>query len=300
MERCWTSDHYMPWWDSGASGGAAWPWLGAALAKTTNVATGTGVTAPILRYHPAIVAHIFATLGFMFQNRVFLGIGRGEALNEVTSGQYWPSNAEKFARLKESIQLIKMLWTEDWVNFKGNYYWVRDSKLYTKPANPIPLYISGLGEQTARLAGEEGDGFVTNELNIEVIKNKLFPPVEKDARQSQKDYDSLDKILFIPTSYDEDMEKALESIRFWRGTMIKAFFDVDIHDPRKIEENGRVIGDDTLKRMLLVRSNAEDGIKKLQNYIELGFTEIVLTNSSPNRDNSVKLVAEKIIPHFKS
>jgi len=290
----------MPWWDSGASGGAAWPWLGAALAKTTNVATGTGVTAPILRYHPAIVAHIFATLGFMFQNRVFLGIGRGEALNEVTSGQYWPSNAEKFARLKESIQLIKMLWTEDWVNFKGNYYWVRDSKLYTKPANPIPLYISGLGEQTARLAGEEGDGFVTNELNIEVIKNKLFPPVEKDARQSQKDYDSLDKILFIPTSYDEDMEKALESIRFWRGTMIKAFFDVDIHDPRKIEENGRVIGDDTLKRMLLVRSNAEDGIKKLQNYIELGFTEIVLTNSSPNRDNSVKLVAEKIIPHFKS
>ena len=124
--------------------------------------------------------------------------------------------------------------------------------------------------------------------------------MEKGARQSQKDYDSLDKILFIPTSYDEDMEKALESIRFWRGTMIKAFFDVDIHDPRKIEENGRVIGDDTLKRMLLVISNAEDGIKKLQNYIELGFTEIVLTNSSPNRDNLVKLVAEKIIPHFKS
>jgi coenzyme F420-dependent glucose-6-phosphate dehydrogenase len=151
-----------------------------------------------------------------------------------------------------------------------------------------------------KLAGEEGDGFVTNELNIEVIKNKLFPTVEKGARQSQKDYDSLDKILFIPTSYDEDMEKALESIRFWRGTMIKAFFDVDIHDPRKIEENGRVIGDDTLKRMLLVISNAEDGIKKLQNYIELGFTEIVLTNSSPNRDNLVKLVAEKIIPHFKS
>ena len=55
-----------------------------------------------------------------------------------------------------------------------------------------------------------------------------------------------------------------------------------------------------MKRMLLVISNAEDGIRRLQNYIELGFTEIVLTNSSPNRDNLVKLVAEKIIPHFKS
>jgi coenzyme F420-dependent glucose-6-phosphate dehydrogenase len=299
IERCWTSDHYMPWWDTGASGGAAWPWLGAALAKTTNLAIGTGVTAPILRYHPAIVAQVFATLGFMFPNRVFLGIGRGESLNEVTSGQHWPSNAERFARLKESIQLIKKLWTEDWVDFKGIYYRVRDSKLYTKPPKPIPLYISGLGERTARLAGEEGDGFVTNELNIEVIRNKLLPGVEKGARESEKDYDSLDKILFIPTSYDEDKQKALESIRFWRGAMIKAFFDVDVHDPRKIEENAQIIGDDTLEKMLLVISNAEEGIKKLQNYIELGFTEIVLTNSSPKRDKLVKLVAEKIIPHFK-
>ena len=107
IERCWTSDHYMPWWDTGASGGAAWPWLGAALAKTERISVGTGVTAPILRYHPAIVAQVFATLGFMFPNRVFLGIGRGEALNEVTSGNEWPSSAERFARLREALQLIK-------------------------------------------------------------------------------------------------------------------------------------------------------------------------------------------------
>lgn len=81
--------------------------------------------------------------------------------------------------------------------------------------------------------------------------------------------------------------------------MIKAFFDVDVHDPRKIEESAQIVGDDTLEKMLLVISNAEEGIKKLQNYIELGFTEIVLTNSSPKRDKLVKLVAEEIIPHFK-
>lgn len=128
--RCWTSDHYMPWWNTGASGGAAWPWLGAALAKTNKITIGTGVTAPILRYHPAIVAQVFATLGFMFPNRVFLGIGRGESLNEVTSGNQWPSNSEKFERLKEAVHLIKKLSTEDWVNFKGKYYWVKDSIVY--------------------------------------------------------------------------------------------------------------------------------------------------------------------------
>src|ERR671931_380022 len=78
IERCWSSDHYMPWWNTRASGGAAWPWLGAALARTNRITIGTGVTAPILRYHPAIVAQVFATLGYMFPNRVFLGIGRGK------------------------------------------------------------------------------------------------------------------------------------------------------------------------------------------------------------------------------
>jgi coenzyme F420-dependent glucose-6-phosphate dehydrogenase len=96
------------------------------------------------------------------------------------------------------------------------------------------------------------------------------------------------------------MQKALESIRFWRGVMIQAFFDLDVHDPRKIEENGQIIGDDTLQKMLLVISSAEDGIKKLKKYTELGFTEIVLTNSSPIRKELIKLVVEKISPHFES
>jgi len=299
IQRCWTSDHYMPWWDSGASGGAAWPWLGAALARTRNIVIGTGVTAPILRYHPAIVAQVFATLEYMFPGRVFLGIGRGEALNEVTSGHSWPSNAEKFERLKEAIYLIRKLWTGDWVNFKGNYYWVRDSKLYTKPSNHIPLYLAGIGKQSARLAGEEADGFVTNELDVEVIREKLFPALKKGAMNSGKNYNSLEKILFLPASYHEDKQKALESIRFWRGAMIKAFFDVDVHDPRKIQENGQIIGDDTLEKKFLVISTAEEAIEKLNKYIELGFTEIVLTNSSPNRNELVELISEKISPYYR-
>ncbi|MDW0195645.1 MAG: TIGR03557 family F420-dependent LLM class oxidoreductase [Nitrososphaeraceae archaeon] len=301
IERCWTSDHYMPWWNSGASGGAAWPWLGAALARTNKITIGTGVTAPILRYHPAIVAQVFATLGFMFPNRVFLGVGRGESLNEVTSGNQWPSNLEKFERLKEAVLLIKKLWTEDWVNFKGKYYWVKDSNLYTKPKTPIPLYIAGLGKQSAMLAGELGDGFVTNELSVDAIGNNIFPALKEGAKRAGKNYDSLEKILFIPASYDpNDKQKAIESIRFWRGAMIKAFFDVDVHDPKKIEENAQVIGDDTLENMLLIISNGADAIKKLQKYVDLGFTEIVLTNSSPDRDKLVKLVSDEIAPYFRN
>jgi coenzyme F420-dependent glucose-6-phosphate dehydrogenase len=298
IERCWTSDHYMPWWHTGASGGAAWPWIGAALAKTNNIVIGTGITPPILRYNPAIVAQVFATLGFMFPGRVFLTVGRGEALNEVPSGNPWPSSHERFERLKEAIYIIKTLWNEDWISFKGKFYELKDSNLYTKPKVPIPLYIAGSGSQSARLAGEEGDGFVTNELSADKIKNKLFPALKDGATAARKDYDSLEKVLFIPGSYDEDKQKALRSITFWKGSMIKAFFDVDVHDPRKIEENGRVVGDDIMRTMLLVVSSAKEAIEKLRMYVDLGFTEIVITNSSPDRQKLVRLLAREVIPHF--
>jgi len=164
---------------------------------------------------------------------------------------------------------------------------------------PIPIYISGIGKRSAKLAGEEGNGFVTTELNTEIIKNILFPAVKEGSIKAGKNYNSIERILFIPASYDpDDRQKAIESIRFWRGSMIKAFFDVDVHDPRKTEENGQIIGDDTLEDMLLVVSNGEEAIKKLEKYTEIGFTEVVLTNSSPDRNNLIRLVTEEIAPHF--
>ena len=176
---------------------------------------------------------------------------------------------------------------------------MRDSKLYTKPKVPIPLYVAGLGPQSARLAGEQADGFVTNELSADKIKNKIFPALKDGTNAVGKDYDMMEKVLFIPGSYHEDKQKAIRSISFWKGAMIKAFFDVDVHDPRKIEENGQVVGDDIMQNMLLVVSSAKEAIEKLQVYVDLGFTEVVITNSSPERTKLVNLLTKEVIPHFR-
>jgi coenzyme F420-dependent glucose-6-phosphate dehydrogenase len=149
-----------------------------------------------------IVAQVFATLGYMFPNRVFLGIGRGEALNEVPSGNIWPSSLERFKRMKEAIFLIKKLWNEEWVNFKGQYYWVRDSNLYTKSEKSIPIYIAASGRQSAQLAGEEGDGIVINEHDPGKIKDELIPAFENGAKKSGRDPEALERALFIAASYD--------------------------------------------------------------------------------------------------
>jgi coenzyme F420-dependent glucose-6-phosphate dehydrogenase len=120
----------------------------------------------------------------MFPGRVFLGLGRGESLNEVPAGTSWPSNKERFERLEEALKLIKLLWMEDWVTFQGKYYQVKDSNLYTKPLQPIPIFVAGIGPKSARLAGQEADGFVTNEINPELIESKLLPAFRDGARKA--------------------------------------------------------------------------------------------------------------------
>ncbi len=300
IERCWSSDHFMPWWHTGAAGGAAWPWLGAALAKTSRIAVGTGVTAPTLRYNPAIVAQVFATLGQMFPGRVFLGLGTGESLNEVPSGNEWPASQERLERLEEAIRLVKLLWTEEWVTFHGKYYHVKDSNLYTKPSQPVPIYVAGFGRNSAMLAGRVADGFVTNEANPELIKDRLLPAFRDGATKAGRDPDSLVRALFLPASYDPDKQRALESIGYWRGAMIKAFFEANYPDPRKIEESAQVVGMDTMEKMTLVVSSADEAIKKLDKYVRLGFTDIVLTNSSPDRESFTRLLSKEIAPVFQA
>ena len=318
LEKCWVSDHYMPWWHDGGYAGATWPWLGAALAKTNKINIGTSVTAPILRYNPAVVAQVFATLGYMFPERVFLTVGTGEAVNEVPSGNGWPSNKERFERLVEAVHVIKKLWHEEWVTFSGKYYKLKDSNLYTKPQKPVPLLIAAMGPQTAKFAGEEGDGLLTNEINVQNLKDKILPAFKEGVEKSlsstssfsspynsedkdiqPRNFKTMTKAVFLPASYDEDKQKALDSISFWKGAMIKAFFEVDIHDPREIQENGQVVGNDVMEKMAFVISNAEEGIKKIKKYSEIGITDIVLINSSPNRDKFVNLLAKEIIPAFQ-
>src|SRR3954451_5019405 len=122
FDSVFVSDHLQPWRHHGGHAPAALPWLGALAARTERVLIGTSVLTPTFRYHPAVVAQAFATLGMLAPGRVVLGVGSGESLNEVPLGIEWPDGKERFARLKESVQLIQQLWREDRLTFQGAYY----------------------------------------------------------------------------------------------------------------------------------------------------------------------------------
>jgi G6PDH family F420-dependent oxidoreductase len=154
------SDHFHPWAESGQAC-FVWTWLGALAAKTNKITFGTGITCPILRYHPAVVAQAAATVAALAPERFFLGVGTGEALNEYSAVGQWPGYNIRRRQLGEAIELIRKLWSGEKITHRGEYYQTRDAKLYTLPGQPISIYISTMVPASARFAGKYGDGLIT-------------------------------------------------------------------------------------------------------------------------------------------
>src|ERR1700716_2001185 len=149
------SDHFQPWRHTGGHAPFSFAWLGALGARTERVTMGTSVVTPTFRYHPSVVAQAIGTLGAMFPDRIILGVGTGESLNEVPAiGIKWPGFKERFGRLKESIVLMNRLWREERVSFEGQYFRTENATIYDRPTNPVPIYIAAAGPTAATLAGE--------------------------------------------------------------------------------------------------------------------------------------------------
>jgi coenzyme F420-dependent glucose-6-phosphate dehydrogenase len=183
------SDHFQPWRHTDGHAPYSFAWLAALTQRTTRVRLGTSVVTPTFRYHPAIVAQAMGTLDQLAPGRVFLGVGTGESLNEVpVLDLEWPGFKERFGRLRESIELMKQLWTEDHVSYKGEYYQTRDATVYDKPTGGMPLYIAGAGRQAARFAGRVADGFIcTSGKAPELYSETLLPGVEEGATKAGRD-----------------------------------------------------------------------------------------------------------------
>jgi coenzyme F420-dependent glucose-6-phosphate dehydrogenase len=159
FETVVSSDHFMPWFNSGGHGGFAWNWISATAAYTDKIRLGTGVTAPD-RYHPAIIAQAFATLDSMFPGRVMIGIGAGEAMNSIPLGIVKPSSGQMELRMKDALEIITRLWSGNFEDFDGFFYRIRHAKLYTLPKTKIPIFVAAGGRHSAELAGEFGDGVI--------------------------------------------------------------------------------------------------------------------------------------------
>jgi coenzyme F420-dependent glucose-6-phosphate dehydrogenase len=234
------SDHFQPWRHTGGHGPSALVWLGAIGQASANLTLATSVLTPTLRYHPTIVAQAFATLGDLNPGRVILGVGTGEALNEIpATGAEWPSGKERRARLGEAIELIRRLWTEERVTFDGEYYQTRIATIYDRPAEPIPIYMGASGPIAAKMAGRVADGFITTSGKDPALYDQLLGKVEEGAREVGRDFAAMDKMMEIKVSYDHDVEFARKACEWWAALALPGDVKSGVDDPARDGAPGR-------------------------------------------------------------
>src|SRR3954468_11947469 len=164
------SDHFHPWIGEQGHSPFVWSTLGAIAASTERIEVGTGVTCPIIRTHPGVVAHAAATTAGLFEGRFFLGVGTGEALNEHVFGARWPRPEVRREMLEEAVEIIRALFTGDTVDHRGRYYEVENARLFDPPNSPLPIIVSGFGTEAAELAGRIGDGLWSNSPDKDLVQ----------------------------------------------------------------------------------------------------------------------------------
>jgi coenzyme F420-dependent glucose-6-phosphate dehydrogenase len=206
FDSVFVSDHFQPWRHTGGHAPFSFSWLGALGARTSRIKMGTSVLTPSFRYHPSIVAQAFGTLGAMFEDRMILGIGTGESLNEVpATGMAWPEMKERFARMREALTLIRQLWAEERVSFHGEYYKTEKATIYDRPSTPIPIYVAAAGPQVAKYAGRAGDGFIcTSGKAPSLYTETLLPNVAAGVETSGRPQDAIDRMIEMKVSFDTD------------------------------------------------------------------------------------------------
>ena len=299
FDSVFVSDHFQPWRHSDGHAPFAFSWLAAVGERTQRVALGTSVNTPTFRYHPGIVAQAFGTLGSLYPGRMILGVGTGEHLNEGALGIQWPDNRERFARLREAVRLIRQLWTEQSVNFDGEYYHTKNATIYDRPDGPIPIYVGAGGPQVAKFAGRAGDGLIcTSGKGMELYSEQLLPSFSDGAKESGRDAGMLDKMIEVKVSYDTDRARAMEDTKIWSALALPAESKAGVDDPREMERLAKTV-EDVAHRRWLVSSDPDEHIAQLKPYLDLGFNHLVFHAPGDGQARFLELYGAQILPRIR-
>ena len=301
FDSVWVSDHFLPWRHTGGHAPAALPWMAAVGERTNRVQIGTSVLTPTFRYNPAVLAQTFATMALLTGDRIALGAGTGEALNEVAvSGREWPEFKERFARLRESVRLMRSLWTEDSVSVEGDYYTLVDATIYDKPERPVPVYIAAGGPMVARYAGRHGDGFIcTSGKGMELYTDKLLPGVEEGAAKEDRDAGGIDKMIEIKISYDRDPEAARENCRFWAPLSLSAEQKNSVDSSQEMERLADELPIEQITKRWIVASDPGEAVEQIRPYLDAGLNHLVVHGPGNDQKRFLTQFSEDVLPELR-
>jgi coenzyme F420-dependent glucose-6-phosphate dehydrogenase len=284
------SDHLHPWSERQGQSGFAWSWLGAAL-QATSLPMGL-VNAPGQRYHPAIVAQAAATLAEMFPGRIWLAVGSGQDLNEHVTGDRWPSKTERDARLLECVDVIRALWRGETVTHRGHVT-VDEAKLYTRPDEPPRLLGAAITPATAAWVASWADGLITigkplGELRQVVDAFREVAPDKPMALQVQLSY---------AASHDEALRAAHEQ---WGTNVHPSRVLASLRMPADLEAAAEMVSPEDVDGPVRVSSDLGQHAAWLQEYLDLGFSELYLHDVHPDQAGFISDFGEHVLPRLSA
>jgi len=291
------SEHFHPWTPQQGQSAFAWSFMGA-LGTRTTLPFGTAVTCPGFRYHPAVIAHAAATLGAMFPGRFYLGLGAGEALNEHVVGGVWPEIGIRSAMMFESIEIINKLFSGNVVKHKGEFFTLESAKLYTRPGEPVPVYVATAGPVNARKAGKFADGIITVGAADEKI-GMLWGKYEEGAREAGKDPSRSPKMLQIHVSWARTDEEAVQNamVEWPNGGM--SFPKQDIKNPEDFAAMAKLVRPEDFKDRVLMAGDLEAHTKHIQHYVDMGFDEVHIHNVGRNQAEFIEVFGREVLPRLR-
>jgi coenzyme F420-dependent glucose-6-phosphate dehydrogenase len=282
------SDHYHPWVSEQGHSPFVWSTLGGVATATEDIDVGIGVSAPIIRFHPAIYAQAAATTAKMFDGRTFFaGVGTGEKLNEHILGDHWPEHSVRLAMLKEAVEVIKKLWTGKEVSHHGEHYTVENARLYTLPEETPAICVSAYGERTAKAAAEFGEGFWS------VGPQETIDTWEEEGGEGPR---LCQLQACVADSEDEAIETAY---RQWPNSPLPGELSTELPTPALFEQATEMVSKEDIEEgSIITDPDPQAHIDNIQEAIDAGYDHVYTMQIGDDQSAMIDLYREEILPSF--
>lgn len=283
------SDHFHPWVDAQGQSPFVWSVLGGIAATTQRLQIGTGVTCPIMRIHPAIIAQAAATVGAMMPGRFFLGLGTGENLNEHIFGERLPAYELRASMFEESIELIRMLWEGEDTTYYGDFFTVENARIYTLPEQPIPIMLAASGPQAATLAGSMGDGLISTAPDKELVE--LF-----EAEESGRP-----KYGQMTVCYHENEQEARRlAHKIWPNAGLPGELAQELPTPAHFEQATQLVTEEKVAERVICGADPQRHLEMIQKYVDAGFDHVYVHQVGPDQEGFLRFYREQVMPEVRT
>ena len=280
------SDHFHPWVDAQGHSPFIWSVLGGIAQSTRNLTLGTGVTCPLIRIHPAVIAQAAATVATMMPGRFFLGVGTGENLNEHILADRWPPYEVRAAMLEEAIELIRLLWQGGMQSYEGKHYTVENARLYTLPEQPPPVMVAAAGPESASLAGKIGDGIISTAPDSELIET-----FETQGSTQRPKYGKL-TVCWARS----EAEARQTAHHYWPTAGLKGDQSQELPTPGHFERAAQAVTEEEIAKAIICGNDPQKHLDAIQEFVDAGFDHVYVHQVGPDQEGFFNFYTKSILP----